>query len=99
MGAVATESLPRMAILTRVAGVLIFISLMFLNRLTINSPINKQDLVQLRTRNARNGHTPSTIPRLRMFESSGHYALVVLKEWNITCSRLGLEFISTDRAC
>jgi len=57
---------------------------MLINPLPI---INKQDLVRLRIRNARSGHTPSTIPRLRMFESSGHYALVVLKEWSITCSK------------
>jgi len=57
---------------------------MLINPLPI---INKQDLGQLRTLNVRNGHTPSTIPRLRMFESSGHSALVVLREWNITCSK------------
>jgi len=74
-----------MAILTRVVGALTFTSLMFLiNRFAIN---NKQDLGRLRTLNVRNGHTPSTIPRLRMFESSGHFALVVLREWNITCSK------------
>jgi len=74
-----------MAILTRVVGALTFTSLMFLiNRFAIN---NKQDLGQLRTLNVRNGHTPSTIPRLRMFESSGHFALVVLREWSITCSK------------
>jgi len=73
-----------MAILTRVAGAPTFTSLMLINPLPI---INKQDLGQLRTRNVLNGHTPSTIPRLRTYESSGHYALVVLREWSITCSK------------
>jgi len=57
---------------------------MLINPLPI---INKQDLGQLRTLNVRNGHTPSTTPRLRMYESSGHFALVVLREWSITCSK------------
>jgi len=74
-----------MPIHTRVAGALTFTSSAFLiNRSAIN---NKQDLAQLRTLNARSGHTPSTIPRLRTYESSGHYALVVLREWSITCSK------------
>lgn len=76
---------------TRVAGGLTFTSLPFLNRFAIN----KQDLVQLRTLNARNGRTPSTIPRLRMFESSGHYALAVLREWSITCSK----YFAFDHFC
>lgn len=57
---------------------------MLINPLPI---INKQDLGQLRTLNVRNGHTPSTIPRLRTYESSGHYALAVLREWSIMCSK------------
>jgi len=73
----------RTAIHTRVVGALTFTSSVFLNR----NPINKQDLAQLRTLNARSGHTPSTIPRLRMYESSGHFALAVLREWSITCSK------------
>lgn len=68
---------------TRVVGELTFTSSVFLNR----NPINKQDLAQLRTLNARSGHTPSTTPRLRMYESSGHFALAVLREWSITCSK------------
>ena len=73
-----------MAILTRGVGALTFTSSVFLNRFAIN----KQDLVQLRIPNAHSGHTPSTTPRLRMYESSGHYALVVLREWSITCSKV-----------
>jgi len=57
---------------------------MLINPLPI---INKQDLGRLRTLNVRNGHTPSTTPRLRMYESSGHFALGVLREWSITCSK------------
>lgn len=83
MGAVAVLCETRTAIHTRVVGALTFTSSVFLNR----NPINKQDLAQLRTLNARNGHTPSTTPRLRMYESSGHFALAVLKEWSITCSK------------
>lgn len=72
-----------MNIRTRVAGALTFTSSVFLNRCAIN----KQDLVQLRIRNVRNGRTPSTIPRLRTYESCAHYALAVLREWSITCSK------------
>jgi len=96
VGAVAIRSVILMAILTRVAGAHTFTSSLFMiNRFAIN---NKQDLVQLRTRNARNGRTPSTIPRLRMFESSGHYALVVLREWSITCSKYLVFNHFVDRA-
>lgn len=73
-----------MAIHTRVAGALIFTNGMLINPLPI---INKQDLGRLRTLNVRNGHTPSTIPRLRTYESCEHFALVVLREWSITCSK------------
>jgi len=76
-----------MAIHTRVAGALTSTSLMLINPLPI---INKQDLGLLRTLNARSGHTPSTIPRLRTYESCGHYALVVLREWSITCSKYAI---------
>jgi len=72
-----------MNIRTRVAGAHTFTSSVFLNR----QAINKQDLVQLRIRNVRNGRTPLTIPRLRTYESCGHYALGVLREWSITCSK------------
>jgi len=92
VGAVAVLWTTRTAIHTRVAGALTFTSSVLINTLPI---INKQDLVQLRTLNARSGHTPSTIPRLRIFESSGHYALVVLREWSITCSKYAiLELLS-----
>jgi len=84
VGAVGMPCLPRMPIHTRVAGARTFTSSMLINPLPI---INKQDLGRLRTLNVRSGHTPSTIPRLRTFESSGHYALVVLREWSITCSK------------
>lgn len=84
MGAVAVRCVTLTATHTRVVGALTFTSFLFLNR----HAINKQDLVQLRTRNVRSGHTPSTIPRLRTYESLGHYALVVLKEWSITCSKV-----------
>lgn len=84
MGAVAVRSVTLTATHTRVAGGLTFTSFLFLNR----HAINKQDLAQLRTRNVLNGRTPSTIPRLRTYESLGHYALVVLREWSITCSKV-----------
>lgn len=83
MGAVVVLCVTRTDIHTRVVGALTFTSSVFLNRTTIN----KQDLALLRTLNARSGHTPSTTPRLRMYESSGHFALAVLKEWSITCSK------------
>jgi len=60
---------------------------MLINPLPI---INKQDLALLRTHNVRNGHTPSTTPRLRMYESCGHLGLVVLREWSITCSKYAM---------
>jgi len=85
VGAVGIRYVILMAIHTRVVGALTFTSSVFLiNRFAIN---NKQDLVQLRTLNARSGRTPSTIPRLRTYVSCGHYALVVLREWSITCSK------------
>jgi len=84
VGAAAIRFVHLTAIPTRVVGVPTFTSSMLINHLPI---INKQDVVTLRMFNARSGHTPSTTPRLRMFESSGHYALVVLREWSITCSK------------